>query len=105
MIQVNLQMPKACDVCPFNYDFCWCKAFDDDDEAWEKVKDDWNLNVCEREERPEYCPLKEVITCKNCKYVAPDMVCGHPNETLNPLSRNDGNPDWSCADAELKEQT
>ena len=58
MIQVDLPMPEACDVCPFNYDFCYCRAIDDN--AWAKVEEDWNLNVCERNDRPEYCPLKEV---------------------------------------------
>ena len=58
MIQIDMQMPEACDVCPFNYDFCWCTAFGDDDN-WDKYSDDWNKNVCERTNRPEYCPLKE----------------------------------------------
>lgn len=58
MIQINLPMPEACDVCPFNYDFCCCNAIDD--EAWKKYGDDWNDNVCERRDRPDYCPLKEV---------------------------------------------
>lgn len=58
MIQIDMPMPEACDVCPFNYDFCWCKAFGDHDN-WEKYSDDWNENVCERTTRPEYCPLKE----------------------------------------------
>ena len=77
MIQVDLPMPEACDVCPFNYDFCWCKAFGDYDN-WEKYSDDWNENVCERTTRPEYCPLKEqeavepyqhdaVWLCGNCE--------------------------------------
>lgn len=58
MIQIDMPMPEACDVCPFNYDFCWCNAFGDYDN-WEKYSDDWNKNVCERTTRPEYCPLKE----------------------------------------------
>lgn len=58
MIQVDLPMPEACDVCPFNYDFIGCRAIIDD--AWEKYGDDWNVNVCERTDRPDYCPLREV---------------------------------------------
>ena len=58
MIQIDMPMPEACDVCPFNYDFCWCNAFSNNDE-WEKYSDDWNAHVCDRETRPEYCPLKE----------------------------------------------
>lgn len=67
MILIDLQMPEACDVCPFNYDFCWCNAFGNHDE-WEKYSDDWNDHVCDRETRPEYCPLKEIVRCKDCKY-------------------------------------
>lgn len=59
MIQIDLPMPEACDVCPFNYDFCWCNAFGNYDDEWEKYKDDWNDHVCDRKTRPEYCPLKE----------------------------------------------
>ena len=58
MILIDLPMPEACDVCPFNYDFCWCNAFGNHDE-WEKYSDDWNDHVCDRKTRPEYCPLKE----------------------------------------------
>lgn len=67
MIQIDLPMPEACNVCPFNYDFCWCKAFGDHDK-WEKYSDDWNDHVCDRETRPEYCPLKEQETelCDRC---------------------------------------
>ena len=59
MLQIDLPMPEACDVCPLNYDFCWCKGFKNQEE-WEKVEDDWNEHVCDGERRPEYCPLKEV---------------------------------------------
>ena len=58
MIQIDLPMPEACDVCPLNYDFCWCKGFKDNE--FDKWSDDWNDQVCEGECRPEYCPLKEV---------------------------------------------
>ena len=51
-------MPKACDECQLNYDFCYCRAMSD--EAWEKHEDDWNSHVCDREDRPDYCPLEEV---------------------------------------------
>ena len=49
--------------------------------------------------------LKEqeaVVRCKDCKYSASDMACTHPNEWGNEVSRNDGNPDWFCADGERK---
>ena len=58
MIQVDLPMPEACDVCPFNYDFCWCTVIEYED--WKKIEKDWGDHVCDRKDRPEYCPLKEV---------------------------------------------
>ena len=100
MLQVDLPMPESCDVCPFNYDFCCCKAIND--EEWEKVEDDWNWNVCNREDRPEYCPLKEIVRCKDCKYQYCDLkdgriVCGKTdNGEIHLL-------DWFCADGEMKE--
>ena len=88
MMQVDLPMPEACDVCPFNYDFCWCKAFKDDE--FDQYSDDWNKNVCERTTRPEYCPLKEIVRCKDCRK---NMMC---EITLNKP------PDWFCADGKRK---
>ena len=101
MIQIDLPMPEACDVCPFNYDFCWCKAFGNNDE-WEKYSDDWNDHVCDRETRPEYCPLKEIVRCKDCKWFLPDDTCGNKRlsdqEDIATLW-----PDWFCADGEQKQ--
>ena len=101
MLQVDLPIPKACDVCPFNYDFCWCQALSK--EEWEKYSDDWNDNVVDRETRPEYCPLKEIVMCKDCKHQYcmtknGDVICGHVNHESEKNSC-----DWFCADGEMKE--
>ena len=90
MILIDLPMPEACDVCPFNYDFCWCTAFGNHDE-WEKYSDDWNDHVCDRETRPEYCPLKEIVRCKDCKnrYT---VLC--IQEEAGNINNQD---DWFCA--------
>ena len=61
MLLIDLKMPEACDVCPMNYDFGFCKAFNERDD-WEKYREDWNEQVCEGERRPAYCPLKEVTS-------------------------------------------
>ena len=103
MIQIDKPIPEACDVCPFNYDFCWCNAFEDRDE-WEKYSDDWNDHVCDRETRPEYCPLKEIIRCKDCKhhFVAGENV----RYALCDLNHNKyQSDDWFCADGEKKEMS
>ena len=97
MILIDLPMPEACDVCPFNYDFCWCNAFGNHDE-WEKYSDDWNDHVCDRKTRPEYCPLKEIVRCKDCKHRDPEdhkCDCGHDIQWQLPRADN-----WFCADGE-----
>jgi hypothetical protein len=115
MIQIDMPMPEKCDVCPFNYDFCWCNAFGNYDEKWEKYRDDWNDHVCDRETRPGYCPLKEIVRCKDCKHrpIKPkDFENGFDLEFPDgkcPCQCDDGwyswyPPDnWYCADAERKE--
>ena len=89
-----MPMPEACDVCPFNYDFIGCRAINDD--AWEKYGDDWNDNVCERTDRPDYCPLKEIVRCNDCKYRG--NIC--PDYCIN-LEQNT-NDDFYCAYGERK---
>ena len=44
-----------------------------------------------------------VVRCKDCKYAAPDMACSHESEWGNEISRNRDNPNWFCADGELKD--
>ena len=100
MIQIDLPMPEACDVCPFNYDFCWCNAFGNHDE-WEKYSDDWNDHVCDRETRPEYCPLKEIARCKDCKHRGDSNKCvlaAISKEKDFPLFILDNHGEWFCAD-------
>ena len=106
MIQIDMQMPDACDVCPFNYDFCWCKAFENYDE-WEKYSDDWNDHVCDRETRPEYCPLKEqpeIVRCKDCEHmkVLPCDIHGHIPIYCTNLGIYSEGLDWFCADGEKR---
>lgn len=67
MIQIDLPMPKACDVCPLNYDFGVCRGMNEDE--WERNKKDWERQICDGEQRPEYCPLKEQ------KPVKPVLAC------------------------------
>ena len=63
MIQVDLQMPEACDVCPFNYDFCGCQAMKPDDPHWYE----WGDTEFDFTKRPDWCPLHdEHEVCVNC---------------------------------------
>lgn len=99
MILIDLPMPEACDVCPFNYDFCWCTAFRNNDE-WEKHSDDWNDHVCDRKTRPEYCPLKEIVMCKDCVNSETSRCPCHSSG--DPYIDWDPDDDWFCADGERK---
>ena len=106
MLLIDLQMPEACDVCPFNYDFCWCKAFGEHDN-WEKYSDDWNDNVCEGTTRPEYCPLKEIVQCKDCRMGEEDTdfygkPCIRCHNSANGVAHVSHDPEWYCADGKVK---
>ena len=66
------------------------------DRMFHALEDDWKrLKELLKEQ-------EAVVRCKDCKYSASDMACTHPNEWGNEVSRNDGNPDWFCADGERK---
>ena len=110
MIAFGMPMPEACDVCPMNYDFIVCKALND--EEWKNYGDDWNEKICERKDRPEYCPLKEIVRCKDCKH-RPTKPDGYENgfdlefpDGKCPCQCDDGwyswypPDDWFCADGE-----
>ena len=102
MLLIDLQIPEACDVCPLNYDFCWCRGFKEGE--FDKYSDDWNDQVCEGEHRPEYCPLKEIVRCKDCKYRSEETYThGVTCKEVYVCQINDvaKNPDWYCADGEL----
>ena len=94
MLLIDLPMPEACDVCPLNYDFYWCKGLKDED--FYKYSDDWNEQVCEGKRRPEYCPLKEVVRCKDCKHHGGDACSAGAGIAFPPPD------DWFCADGERR---
>ena len=91
MIQIDIPMPKGCDECPLNYDFCWCRgveAGDNRDNEWPK---DFDFT-----KRPGWCPLKdqpEIVRCKDCKYNNP-FGCMKLQIIVGD--------DWFCADGERR---
>ena len=87
MIRIDLPMPEACDVCPLNYDFCWCEGMTK--EEWEVHEDAWNDQVCEGERRPEYCQLQEQEAVKpmiahSSSGVTWWNICGNCKTSINP---------------------
>ena len=58
MITIDIDMPSNCDECRFNTEYDFCKAMPD--------------NFCgntDNRKRPGWCPLKELIKCKDCKWL------------------------------------
>lgn len=107
MLQIDLPMPEACDVCQFNYDFCWCSAFKDNE--FDKYSDDWNKQVCDGEHRPEYCPLEEVpqiVRCKDCIHgEKPPTFRYYPNLTWCNKYKLSHDDNWFCADGEKRDES
>ena len=51
----------------------------------------------------DYLTQPQIVRCKDCKYHATDMVCGHPSEWGNNETRNHCDPEWFCADGVAKD--
>ena len=95
MILIDRPMPKACNVCPCMYDYIQCTGLKDNEHESLSACDDYT-------KRQEWCPLKEVVQCKDCKYYDP-QYCG---EGFGWCTRNGighgTHDEWFCADGERK---
>ena len=95
MILIDKPMPKACDVCPCMYDYIACHALKDDSKESLSACDDYT-------KRQEWCPLKELVRCKDCKWQkwadadSEVIYCG-----LYDFSRD---MNWFCADGVPKDR-
>jgi hypothetical protein len=84
----NMEIPKNCSKCPFSATF-------PNTGLKNGVCNDLHLPF----KRHPYCPLVEIVTCKNCKY-------WHDDGIVTTCDRNIGNgfpQDHYCADAERRE--
>lgn len=61
-ILIDMPMPHDCGECVFMVDgWCYCiKA------------EDWQSRKVEFEDRPEWCPMREVVFCRWCKWSESD---------------------------------
>ena len=88
MIVIDIPMPKKCAECP---------CFDDAIYGKCQVKDTWlgaEDGAWFSDTRPNWCPLKEIITCKDCARPAKDTCYNF---------RKFDQEKWFCADAERKD--
>ena len=88
MIVIDIPMPKKCAECPCNgnrlYGNCQVKG------RWLGGEEGSPM----AEKRPEWCPLKEMVTCKDCRHYDIDFCKKRKHETA---------PDYSCTAGERKD--
>ena len=58
----NLNMPKTCDDCKFDWDCCRCEITQEDFFFR-------NDNFSPYKDRLPNCPLIEIVTCSECKHL------------------------------------
>ena len=90
MIQIDMQMPKNCIDCPACNEYLMC-AIPCNGRGWGEndVKDF-------SQSRPEWCPMKELVRCKDCHFYKGNGWC---NRSGIHLEVND---EWFCADGEKR---
>jgi hypothetical protein len=80
----DMEMPKYCNDCEFCHDsFGYCNLASEYIPGYSFFKDE--------NEKPDFCPLAEIVTCKDCKHNR-DGVC--------PNYRHFVDDNFYCADAE-----
>lgn len=98
MILIDGPMPKRCAECP---------CFDDTMYGRCRVKDVWlgaEDGAWFTEQRPSWCPLKEVVQCKDCvSFFANDDAMGATsNRSVMRCPCDCTNPNSFCADGRKK---
>ena len=102
MIMIDMEMPNECHECPFQLRFKNGEA------------DDWYERRCIIANRiieypkPNWCPLAEIVHCKDCKY------CNHTGcaegfgwcECQDTATYDHGTRDeFCCANGEKRDET
>ena len=65
MILIDMPMPKNCIDCPACNEYLMC-AIPCNGRGWgENDVKDFSKS------RPEWCPMKEIVRCKDCKWCEP----------------------------------
>lgn len=94
----NAEMPRSCTQCWFNKGV-YCIYHDSD----------WVGDHQANQTKPEWCPINEIIQCKNCKWFAGYAeIKGRGTGYCTKLKpAGDGQficwDDWYCGDGERKD--
>lgn len=108
-ILIDMPMPTECRGCPmemyyFNTGETRCRA------SGKMLA--YPYQTIQFEGRPDWCPLREVVRCKDCKYWVPDQVGVVEQPYCTRLGRGDeligldlriGSADHFCCFGEKKE--
>ena len=101
-ILIDMEMPKNCDNC----DLCSVKwTSDDDASSWaychpasrqiaSAYSGDDRIVARELLDKPEWCPLKDVVTCGECKHWYSDADTGMACEFTSMSQPEDGFCNW-----------
>jgi hypothetical protein len=87
MVAINMEMPKNCAECQFG-----CITYNNNRKC--KISESCYTVIFTSKERPTDCPLKEIITCKDCKSNENNTCC------IDGFGVAD---DYYCASAKRKE--
>jgi len=96
MVAIDMEMPKSCAECLFmSYSECL-------------LNDEYIMDTAERDND---CPLKEIVTCKDCKHrdkVHPSLLSNKKDEVYFCTLQSDEycyevEDDFYCADGERRE--
>ena len=103
MIFVDMQMPECCMDCRFNATGCAAMGRRFDHPLIYEGDDDGDDKLYEQ--RMPWCPLKELVTCKDCKYWSAERINDF-NKCRRWIKVGVKNfatmGDWFCADGERK---
>ena len=95
MIVIDMPMPTNCLDCPACNEYLMCAIPANGKGLGENDVREYGQS------RPEWCPLKEITLCKDCKQSGIDST-GHPRYWCSAHSEyHDG--DWFCAGGKQKE--
>lgn len=100
MVRIDMDMPDACYHCRLNASGCaamgrrfYHPLRDEDDEQYDDAK--YIVH------RMSWCPLKEIVTCKECKYWQKRTQFCLKLSGLNVANRTP--PEWYCAGGEKRD--
>ena len=94
MILIDIPIPKNCLVCPMCNEYLMC-AIPCNGKGWgETDVHEYDHN------RPEWCPIKDVVMCKDCIKRCLSDCPVH----LGGSSEYETDDDWFCADGRRRDE-